>query len=261
MANAIIIEPLNLPTVTAEGSGAGTVPGNVNNDWIGVIHRGSNTALPVALQVDFGTAVAADTVALLSCNTAISTWNVSCGTSVFDGSVYFAGGLPFGAGAVVPVSGRLNALHLLPSLVTARRWSANAEAMIGGAAFECGRMVIGRKISPQYNFSFGAAFGVRSRGGSEFSRQGVWLPGPGVRQRTVGLSFARATKQEIEELVGPLLERIGNDKMILAVTDPAPNSQLQRRMFFGQLEGNLEMIWSRPGLDGFEWRANLVSVI
>ncbi len=261
MANAIIIEPLNLPSMSAEGSAAGTVPGNANNDWIGVVHRGTNTAPPAALAVDFGTATAADTMALLSCNNAIATWNIACGPSLGSGATYSAGPFTFGAGSVVPVSGRLNALHLAPSLITARHWSANAATMTGGIPFECGRMVIGRRIDPLYNFSFGAAFGVRDLGGGDFSRQGVWLPGVGVRQRTVGLSFARATRTEIEDLIGPLLERIGNGRFILAVTDTAANAQLQRRMFFGRLEGNLEMIWSRPGLDGYEWRANLVSVI
>lgn len=260
MANAIIIEPLNLPTVTAEGSAAGTVPGNVNNDWIGVVHRGTNTAPPATLSVDFGTATAADTVALLSCNAAMTTYAIACGPTGGSGATYASGTLTFGAGSVVPVSGRLNALHLAPSLVTARHWAANAVAM-SGTAFECGRMVIGRRVDPQYNFSFGAAFGVRDLGGGDFSRQGVWLPTPGVRQRSIGLSFARATRTEIEDLIGPLLERIGNGKFILVVSDTAANAQLQRRMFFGRLEGNLEMIWTRPGLDGFEWRANLVSVI
>jgi hypothetical protein len=261
MANAIIIEPLNIPTMTAEGSAAGTVPGNANNDWIGVVHRGTNTSPPAALQADFGAATSADTMALLSCNNAIATWSVACGPTLGSGATYSAGPLTFGAGAVAPVSGRLNALHLLPSVVSARHWSANATTMTGGVAFECGRMVIGRRIDPAYNFSFGAAFGVRDLGGGDFSRQGVWLPTPGVRQRTIGLSFARTTRAEIEDMIGPLLERIGNGRFILVVSDTAASAQLQRRMFFGRLEGNLEMIWTRPGLEGFEWRANLVSVI
>jgi hypothetical protein len=262
MANAIIIEPLNITSIAAEGSAAGTTPGNLNNDWIGVVHRGTATTTGAGITFDLGASPQAlDTLALLSCASVPTALNIQAGPTFLSTSLYNVTGVPFAAGAVSPVSGRVNMLHMIASPVTARHWGMFLGALPGGAPFEAGRLVAGRRIDPAYNFSFGAAFGVRDLGGGDFSRQGVWLPTPGVRQRTIGLSFARTTRAEIEDLIGPLLERIGNGRFILVVSDTAASAQLQRRMFFGRLEGNLEMIWSRPGLDGFEWRANLVSVI
>lgn len=258
MGNAIIIEPLDLPTITAETSAAGTSPGNLNNDWIGVVHRGTFSGSGAGVNVDFGAAREVDTVAFLSAGATPTTWTIlASATNIGASDVYTSGSQTFAAGSVAPISGRRNSLWLLPSVATARYWSMPFGTI--ATPFEAGRLVMGKKINPAYNFSYGAAFGVTDRGGGSFSDQGVWLPRPGAKQRTLGLSFTRATKQEIEELIGPLLERVGNGKFVLVITDPDASTQRQRRMFFGPLTGNLDMIWNTAA--GFEWRADLVSVI
>lgn len=259
MGNALIVEPYDLGTVTAEGSAAGTSPGNLNNDWMGVVHRGTATTTGAAIAADLSGAAAVDVVALLSAGASVSTVsNIAGGTAPGAGDVYNSGALTFPAGAIVPTSGRQNFLHLLPSASTARYWTVNM-GTLSGAPFEAGRWVLGTRYQPQRNFSFGAAFGVTDRGGGDFSQQGVWLPKSGAIQRTIGLSFVSTTKAEAEQLLQPLLERIGNRKHVLLVTNPDADSQRQRRMYFGPFVGNLETLWRVP--DGFEWRATMVSTI
>lgn len=259
MANALIVEPYNLGTVTAEGSAAGTSPGNLNNNWMGVVHRGTATTTGAAIASDLSGAAAVDVIALLSASAAVSSIsNIAGGTTAGSGDVYNSGTLTFPAGAIVPTSGRQNFLHLLSSAAIARHWTVNF-GTLAGAPFEAGRWVLGTRYQPSRNFSFGAAFGVTDRGGGDFNPQGVWLPKPGVIQRTIGLSFVSTTKAEAEQLLQPLLERVGNGKHVLLVTNPDADAQRQRRMYFGPFVGNLETLWRVA--DGWEWRANLVSTI
>lgn len=257
MGNAIIVEPYDLVAVTADGSAAGTTPANLNNDWMGVVHRGTATATG-SVSADLGVARTVDTLALLSCRPSASTLVVLGGTSSGSGDLYNSGFVPFPAGGTVPVNGREHSLHLLTSPALARYWYCDISPL-GGTPFEAGRWVIGRRLQLARNFSFGAAFGVRDGGGGEFNAQGVWLPKSGAKLRTLGISFTRATRQEAEEQLQPLLERIGNGKHILVVTDPDANVLRQRRMYFGPLTGALETLWEVP--QGFQWRANLVSSI
>jgi hypothetical protein len=257
MGNAIIVEPYNLQVVVAEGSSGGTEPGNLNNDWIGVVHRGTAVAPPALVSADFGGALPVDTVALLNSTGTATQWEVNGGTVSGASNVYLASGLTFAAGATGTTSGKVHSLHLLPAIYMARYWTARFTAMAG--VFEAGRYVLGRKYQPARNFSFGAAFGVQDLGGGKFNSQGVWLPQPGIIQRTIGLSFTSTTRQEAELTLQPLLERVGNSKHILLVTNPDPDTLLQKRMYFGPLQGNLDTLWRVP--DGWEWRANLVSTI
>jgi hypothetical protein len=259
MGNAIIVEPYDIPIVSAEGSAAGTSPGNLNNDWMGVVHRGTATTTGSIIFGDLGVARPVDTVALLSASTAVSNIaTVAAGTSNGSFDILNTGAQAFPAGSAVPTSGRQNSLTLLGSATTARWWTVQM-GTLAGAPFEAGRWVIGEKYQPARNFSFGAAFGVIDRGGGDFSQQGVWLPKSGAKQRTLGVSFSATTRQEAETILGPLLERVGNSKHVLLVTDPDANAQRQRRMYFGPFIGNLEMLWRVA--DGWEWRANMVSSI
>lgn len=258
MSNAIIVEPYDLGTVSAEGSAAGTLPGYLNNDWMGVVHRGTATTTGAAVACDLGVARAVDTVAFLSALPNPATQSIIGGTSAGVGDLYNSGAVTFAAGSVTPVTGRRNSLHLLPSPISARYWTTNFSTL-GGTPFEAGRLVMGQRLQLARNFSFGAAFGTRDLGGGDFSAQGVWLPRPGAKQRTLGISFTRVTKQEAEEQLHALLQRIGNSKHLLVVTDPDANAQRQNRMFFGPLTGNLDALWNTA--DGWEWRANLVSTI
>jgi hypothetical protein len=256
MGKAIIIEPLAGTITAPNGATAPTAASDLGNDWIGVQWTSTIASGSDAVDMDFGVATTFDTVAILSANFAAATWFLAAGATQ-GASTYDSGPNTFQAGFVVPTSVRTNALIRTGSPVTfrwLRVWLTDLTSF-----FQAGRLVVGKAIAPAYNFSFGAAFGVRDLGGGDFSPQGVWLPRPGAKLRTIGLSFTRATKQEIEELISPLLERVGNGKFVLVITDPDVADQRQRRMYYGPLTGDLSMVWATAA--GFEWRANLTSVI
>ena len=256
MGNAIIVEPINLPAFTTGSTpAAGTARDYLNNDWIGTVYRGTSVGTE-NFAVDFGSARTVDTIAFLSAASQLLTQRTQAGTSFNNGSVFDTGVATFAAGSVVPTSGRLHSL-LVRAPASAQFWSF--AFTIASQPFEAGRLVMGNRIELARNFSFGAAFGARDGGGGTFSPNGVWLPTPGRILRTVGLTWSFATKQEAEEQIQPLLERIGNGKHILLVTDPDTNVLRQRRMYFGPVQGNLETVWRTAG--AFELRCNLISTI
>lgn len=257
MANAIIIEPLAMPAIFGDALSP-TTAANLGNDWIGVIYRSRTNSALNRIQIDMSVATSIDTVAILNSNGAapyaqIRGASSQAGLDAPPFIEYFA----MQAGAVVPVQRRVHGLYQLSTPANYRWFEYTTTDAIDN--FEAGRLVLGNKIQFASNFNFGASFGLRDLGVGEFSQQGVWLPKTGARLRTIGLSFSRTTKQEVEKELTPLLERVGNSKFILVVVDPSPNDQRQRRMYFGPLTGNLEAIWNTS--NGFEWRANLVSVI
>jgi hypothetical protein len=262
MGNAIIVRPTIPSAVTAEGSGAGTLPGYLFNDWMGVVHRGTATGNSGRVTVDFGAGglPEIDTVAFLSSNGACTQLSHKAATSQagLATPAYNSGLVPFPAGATVPVTGRQNSLFLIGASQVYRWWEFEISTP-GATPFDAGRLVLGKRYQPARNFSFGAAFGVIDRGGGDFNTQGVWLPKSGVMHRTIGLSFGATTRQEAETILQPLLETIGNSVHVLVVTDPDADALRQRRMYFGPLVGNLETLWRVA--DGYEWRANLVSTI
>jgi hypothetical protein len=258
MGNAFIVEPYGF-TASAEGSAAGTTPANLTNDWMGVVHRGTATSTGAAIFADLGVARAIDTLAILSAAPSVSSiLAVGGGTATGLGDLFNSGVIPFAAGAFVPENGRQHNLVMINSPISARYWTTQFNTLSGGP-FEAGRWVIGQRFQPTRNFSFGASYGVIDRGGGDFSAQGVWLPKPGAIQRTIGLSFTATTKADAELALQPLLERVGNRKHVLLVTNPDADILRQRRMYFGPFVGNLETLWRVP--DGWEWRANMVSSI
>lgn len=257
MGKAIIVEPLDGTILAPFGSLAPSLPADLGNDWIGVNYTSSVSTGSDVVDIDFGSARSVDTVAFLSANYAAPTWFVLAGPTQASASAYNGGSITFEAGSVPATSLRANSFLRLGTPVSARWVRATLQSL--STNFQAGRLVVGNAIEQAYNFNFGAAFGVRDLGGGDFSAQGVFLPKPGKRLRTIGLSFTRTTRQEMEELIGPLLERIGNGKFVLVVTDPDASPQRLRRMYFGPLSGDLSMIWATS--NGFEWRANLVSVI
>lgn len=260
MANAILVKPLPLGTVTAEGSGLSTLPGYLGNDHMGVVHRGTSTTAAV-VQCDLGAARTIDFAAFLSSNaTGAQTLRVRADddSDLVAESAYDSGVIVFRAGATLPTSGRSNSWWEHASGVTQRYWRFDIAAL-GGTPFDAGRLVLGRKIQLARNFSFGAGRGVKDTGSASFSAQGNLLRRYGRRLRTLSLSYAATAKAEIETLVLPLLEGVGNTDPVFVCIDPAADAERQNRMYFGLLQGDLQAI--HRVADGFEWRCDMTSLI
>ncbi|OYZ15643.1 MAG: hypothetical protein B7Y35_06125 [Sphingomonadales bacterium 28-64-96] len=260
MSNGFLVRPL-VPTLVSSPlatPAAPTTEADVLNDMIGVQYVSGRSAAGDALDIDFGVATAIDTIALLQTNGAAGTWSILGATtrSGLDTAPAIFGGT-FAAGTTAPTSGRTHALAVLGAAATWRWWRIGFAGL--SAPIEIGRLVMGRRFQPEVNFSFGAALGVADLAPGEFSRRAVWLPGDGGKLRTIGLRWPWATKQEAEEQISTLMERVGNNGMVLLCTDPDANAQRQRRLYFGPLTGNLGMVWNVG--QRFEWRADLRSVI
>ena len=261
MTNGFIVKPLvwNVIGVPAGGTAAGTSENYLGNDYIGTVWRTTATSAHAALDVDFGAAVGVDFVALLSSNGACTNQQVYGATvqGNLESTGYLGTATTFAAGATTPSSGRINSFSDLGSVQSYRWWRIYQRTLT--AAFDAGRLVIGRKFQPARNFTFGASFGARDLGGMDWSRQAVPLETPGKIMRTVGLSWSAVSKVEAEETLQVLLETIGNRGFITVVSDGDANANRQSRMFHGVLEGSLDRLWRTA--DAFEWRCNLRSVI
>lgn len=260
MGNAFIVKPLPLGTVTAEGSAAGTLPSYLGNDYLGVIHKGTSTSAAWA-QCDLGAAVDVDTAAFLSSNAVgAQTLQIRADddSTVTTGPIYDSGAAAFAAGSAVPPSGRQNSLWAHTSVITQRYWRFDI-ASLGGTVFEAGRLVMGKRIDLERQFAFGAAWGVKDLGRFDLSPNGVIALRRSRKLRTVGLSFPMTHRDEAEEKILPLFDGVGNTSPILLVTNGDADAQRSRRMFFGYLIGDLSAAWNTP--DGWEWRANMVSLI
>lgn len=259
MSNGFLARSL-VPTALSSPSGAAspTAITDLLNDMIGVQYVSAATGATDSIDVDFGSAVAINTVALLQTNGAAGTWTLRGATTqagLAGAADLFSGNIA--AGSVTPESGRIHALAVLASVATFRWWRI---AFAGLAApIEIGRLVMAARFQPEVNFSFGGQIGVTDRAGGEFSRRGVWLPGDGVIQRTISLRWPWSTRDEAEQQISTLFERVGNRGHVLLCTDPDANAQRQRRLYFGPLQGNLGMVWNTG--QRFEWRADLASVI
>lgn len=264
MSNALIVKPLPILAAVAGSTAAGD-PIYVGNDHMGVIWKSATGSTQQAIRVDMGADVAFDTILLLGCTGAsnasellVEAATEAQGASIPPGS-YSAPLVPFFAGSVVPVSGRSRALWLAPvaAPAVARHFRFTVTGL-SSAALSVARIVIGKRVQLQRNFSFGAAFGVRDLGNADFSTRGVFLRRRGVKLRSVGLTFSSVYKDEVEGVVHPLIEQVGLTEPVALITDADADAQRQNRIWFGPLVGDLGTIWARP--NGFEWRANLVAL-
>jgi hypothetical protein len=265
MANAWIIQPLGILAAGAGSTAAGFDPAYVANDYAGVVWRSAGGTASVDLLIDLGRDASADTIMLFGCDgaTAGMTLQVLASTqavgSSFAAPSWTGAALPFLAGAQMPVSGRGVALWQAPAggPPAARYWLLRIGGLANAPA-TVGRVVIGKRIQLERNFSYGAGFGVRDLGGVDFTRRGVLVRQRGKKLRTVGLSFAHVRKDEVESITKPLIEQVGNTEMIALLTDPVADAQRQNRAYFGPLVGDLGHAWRNAA--GFEARVNLVSV-
>jgi hypothetical protein len=259
MSRGFLLRPL-VPTALSVPSSpaAPTAAIDMLNDMVGVAYTSGAGGSTDNIDVDFGSAVSIDTVALLQTNGAAANWTLRGAAT--------QAGLPgasdifsatFAAGSATPSSGRTHALGVLAAPLSFRWWRIGLSGLT--APIQVGRLIMGLRFQPDVNFSFGAALGVEDLAGGEFSRHGVWLPGDGRIQRTLGLRWPHATRTEAEEQVSVLMETVGNRGHVLACLDPTANAQRQRRLYYGPLRGNLQMVWNVG--QRFEWRADLRSVI
>lgn len=260
MANAWVIEPLPLAGIDATAD-VGFDGLNLANDFAGVTWRTSVNGYR-RLIIDLGVDRGIDTAMLFGIRNfatnesvnfyyktaagAAGAWQASIqGAPLFAGSSSFRDA-NFGVG-LFDLNASIVARYLLIEL------QSNYDGPI-----QASRLVIGKRIQLERNFSFGASFGVKDLGSLEFSRRGVLLRNRGAKLRTTALTFSSVRKGEVEQLTKPLLERIGNTECVALVSDPAPNAQRQNRCYFGPLVGDLSQTWRRA--DAWEAKINMVSI-
>ncbi|KEZ00592.1 hypothetical protein AI27_17850 [Sphingomonas sp. BHC-A] len=265
MSNALIIKPLPFAAVSASSTAAGYDPSYIGNDHMGVVWKSATGADSRTITIDMGADVVIDTAVLLGATGATSGWTLKVeAATAAQGSSFPAGSwvgavLPFLAGSAMPISGKGRGLWLAPaSPPPAARWWRFTIAGLGTSAATVARLVLGRKIQLARNFQFGAAFGVRDLGTTDFSVRGVLLRRRGTKLRSVGISYGAVLRDEVESIVHPLIEEIGISEPIALILDPDAHAQRQNRIWFGPLVGDVGTVWAKPG--GFEWRASLVSL-
>lgn len=266
MSNVLIVKPEPIAGASASGTASGYQPDYVGNDYMGVVWK-SVAGSTATLIVDLGANVGCDTALLLGCDgaTAGMTLKVEASTAAqgagFSPAGWTGATLPFLAGSDMPADRRGIALWQAPDGAgppASRYWRFTIGGLAGGKA-TVARVVLGKRIALERNFSFGAAFGVKDTGSIDWSRLGVMLRKRGRKFRTLGLSFAATRRDEVEASVKPLMEALGNTDMVAIVSDPAPDAKRQLRTYYGPCIGDLSAIWRRA--DMFQWGIDIVSLI
>lgn len=264
MENALILDPHAIETVTASATAPGYAANNLAIDLIGVAWRSPAGAATRSLTIDLGGNQPVDTILLLGLYGALPGWNWSIDLATqaqgaFTGSYWSGAAETLLAGSVMPESGLGRALWRAPAgaPATARYIRINFSAL-ASAAIEVSRVVPARTIQLERNYSFGAARGIRSFGKVDWSDRGVPLPRPGIKKRGLGVSFRTIHEDEMEGLIAPLQERVGNDRAIGIVTDPTPHEQRQNRIWYGWLTAELGAVHRRAG--AFQADFNLVAL-
>ncbi|MFT3968580.1 MAG: hypothetical protein QM690_22160 [Sphingobium sp.] len=265
MANAWILAPLPIVSAAASSTAAGHDPAFVGNDHMGVVWKSGPEASP-HLRIDLGADEAVDAALLMGCTGAQAGWQmgVSAATSAqgtgFPPGSFIAPDEPLLAGSEMLPSGRGVGLWVPDGIPPLSRHIDFRIDQGSTAPVTIGRVAAGKRIMLDRNFSFGAALGVKDLGKADFSQRGVLLRSRGAKLRTVNLKFGALHRDEVEAAILPLLALAGTTEPVALVLDPAPHEMRQRRIYFGMLVGpQLDAIWARAG--GFEWSANLVSLI
>lgn len=271
MARALMFRPLPWASITPSNTASGFSAADLS-PWpiprMGRVWRSSTGAATRSILIDLGSDQPVDTIALFgigNANAAPSlawTWSVDLATSAqgaFTGGFWAGGGDVLLAGSVLPVSGRGKALWLAPEGAPAAvRYLRLNFSGLSSAALQIALVAIGQRFQPERNFAYGAAFGVRDLGALDYSPRGVVLRRPGAKLRGMGLTFSALRREEVEDSLQRLLERVGNTDPIVLVTDPDPHAQRQNRMGIGHLTGNLGSIHRVPG--AFQAEINFVAV-
>ncbi len=263
-AKSFLVKPLPISAITASVTAAGYDAANMLNDYLGVVWK-STAGSARYLDIDLGADTTFDFVALLGCTSAFIGWTLQVMVATaaqgpsFATRIYDSATGTFLAGATPLPSGRGVGWHDIPSPVTGR-YIRLSIVTAAGSVVTAGRIVIGKRIIPEREFVFGAAFGVRDLGSFDLSARGVplWRRNK-AKLRTLGISYANAYKSEVETALLPLVEEVGNEMPVFVCTDGTADTQRQRRCYYGPLQGELGAIWARAA--GFEFRVNMVSLI
>lgn len=264
-AKSFLVKPLPFTVITGSNTASGFAAANVTNDYMGVVWKTVTGWGSQYIDIDLGADVNIDFIGLMGMTGATTSWKVDgyCATAAQGpsfGSLFYT--MPIQdllAGATPLPSGRGVGFWAKDGGVTARYWRLNLSGL-GGAAFTLGRLIFGKRIIPEREFVFGAAFGVRDLGSFDLSARGVplWRRNK-AKLRTTGISYANAYKSEVETALLPLVEEVGNEMPVFVCTDGTADTQRQRRCYYGPLQGELGAIWARAA--GFEFRVNMVSLI
>ena len=262
MANAEFIFPLTMPVIGQTGTAPidGTAVAHLGLDYAGIVYRTTGAAART-VTVDFGSDVEIDRLMLFGLKgfPIAATMRVSCSTNA-QGATYAAfasATVPVLAGDQRLVNGYGVGYLAFPGAPAARYWRIEFGAL-ANATVEISRLVLGKALILNRNFSFGGSFGFRSTGSFELSARGVIIRRRGKRLRTVGISFPHTRREEVEAKVAPLLETVGDTETIALIIDPAAHAMRERRCYFGVLAGDLGTTWRNAA--GWEWRADLVSL-
>ena len=264
MANAFLLKPFAPVVVSTLGTIQVGTGANVFNDYAGVILRlscdNSNSA---GVRFDFGADVSVDTLLVFGVDRVSAAANVgllyvTSAQGNFTGAYSEAAVAPAYAGAAPMASGKGVSVLTLPAPVTGRYFQVDYRPGVAGQSVEMSRIVLGQRIQPERNFSYGAGFGVKDLGSLDFSRRGVLLRSRGKKLRTCTLTFSYLRKYEAEQAWKPLLEALGNTDMVAVCTDPTVDAQRQNRCYYGPFVGDVAVKWSSAA--AWEAPLNLLSI-
>ncbi len=265
MANAWLLRPLpNVGAVTTIGSVVAGVGANVFNDFAGIVcELACDASNQAVIRFDLGADTAIDTLMLFGLDRlpGAATMVVAYATAAqgnFTGASTAEAAVPAYAGTVMPAAGRCCGLWSRTTPATGRYWQVTFAPGSAGQFVRVARIVIGRRIVLERNFSFGAAFGVRDLGAVDFNARGILQRRRGKKLRTIGLTFSSIRKDEVEALTKPLLELVGNTEVVAVLTDPEAHEQRQNRAYCGPLVGDLSHVWRNAV--AHEAKVNVVSL-
>lgn len=263
MANALLLEALDMVSITASNTASGYSDDNIGKPQQGLVWKSDTGSATRNIVIDLGSDKPVDSVWLFGLAGAQPSWQWSvdlatAAQGAFGGSFTAGPTEDLLAGSEMPVNGLGRALYRFASPPAATRYVRINFSSLGSAAVQVSRALIGEAIQLGRNYSHGAARGVRPLGAVDFSVRGVVLRRSGAKLRGIGISFGSAYRDEVEDMIQPLLERVGNDTLVGIVLDPDAHAQRQNRMYDGFLTGDLGTIHARPG--GFRADFNLVAL-
>jgi len=262
MANAIILPPLPIAAAVASSTGVGA-PGNVANDFAGVIWASANVA-STTLTIDLGDDHMVDTLMLFGLFAPAGA-QITVYAATSEQGPGFTPGTYYGSPAQPLFAG----INRLTSGAGVSYWRAPADGrpavrhirigffLAAPGIIQIGRVAVGQQIALHRNFSFGASFGARDLGSLDYSARGVMLRRRGAKLRTASLTFSSIHPTEMGTAILPLLEWGGNTEPFALLTNPAPDAMIEQRFYFGTLVGDLGGVWRNAV--GYEWKANLIS--
>lgn len=257
MANGFLLRSLPFTSASMFPLEAGTDGAFVANDFMGMVARAANSSTHMVLRADLGAPVLIDTFVALN---AVCDGEVELQASAVDDFAVIGLSLNITPthGEVASKLGRLHPAYIGAAVGPFRYWRVIVYPY-GGRVPEIARLLLGGRYQPARNFSFGVSRGAEDLGEVEHSPRGATFRRRARKLRTLGLSWQMLTQAEAEGFSLPLLEEVGNTEFLLACLDPAPHAQRSRRMYFGNLKGDLSLNWRAHDL--FEKRLQMQSVI